>query len=63
MRWEKGEFAMKVRIFKLLKGFEGNVDFQNKINDWLAGNEVEVFEILQSECEDDLTISIFYKVA
>ena len=54
---------MKVRIFKLLKGFEGNVDFQNKINDWLAGNEVEVFEILQSECEDDLTISIFYKVA
>lgn len=50
---------MKVKIFQkwLIK------ELEDEVNLWMSENDVQVIRILQSECPDFITISIFYKQA
>lgn len=53
---------LKVKIFK--SNGRSQFDFQSSINEWLAENTKDgkcvILNILQSECEKNTTISIFY---
>lgn len=50
---------MMVKIFRcfMLK------DLEDEVNNWLSKGENEIFKILQSEDNDWITISIFYRKA
>ncbi|NDV93460.1 hypothetical protein D0T84_00820 [Dysgonomonas sp. 521] len=53
---------LKVKIFRSNGRLQ--FDFQASINEWLAENTKDgkcvILNILQSECEKNITISIFY---
>jgi len=51
---------MRVKIFSFERSYVG---LETKINEWLAKNDVEIFKILQSESDNSLTVTIFYKYA
>lgn len=56
---------MRVKIFNLLDS--GLTNFEDRINRWMAKNEVEIFKVLQSESVNEkihyITITIFYRKA
>lgn len=51
---------VKVKIFNFDSSYAG---LESKVNKWLDKNDVEIFKILQSESDNSLTVTIFYKDA
>lgn len=58
---------LKVKIFRSKDFTSRSIDFikfEESVNDWLAENTKDgkcvILNILQSECEKNTTISIFY---